>query len=130
VAVLVGFEATETPSSRLFSPKLLVPDHEWSLVDARSARLWLLGLDGQLAVASRDSEFSLAYLWRLRDEGAWRETWRAALALDVGPLRRERRRAVVRLATPLAHAGPAGRERAKRTLDLFVSDFLDQLAGL
>jgi exosortase len=120
----------QNPSSRLLSPKLLVPDHDWSLVEARSARLWLLGLDARSAVASRDSELVLAYLWRLRDEGIWRETWRAAWALDVGPWRRERRRAVVRLTTPLANDGPAARDRAKRTLDRFVGDFRSELAGL
>jgi exosortase len=130
VDLLVGYEVSENPSSRLFSPKLLVPDHDWSLVEARSARLWLLGLDARSGLASRDSELVLAYLWRVRDEGIWRETWRAAWALDVGPFRRERRRAVVRLTTPLAHAGPAARDRAKRILDRFVGDFRSQLAGL
>jgi len=130
VDLLVGYEDAENPSSRLFSPKLLVPDHDWSLVEARPARLWLLGLDARAAVASRDSELVLAYLWRLRDDGLWRETWRAAWALDVGPWRRERRRAVVRLTTPLAHAGPAARDRAKQVLDRFVGDFRSELARL
>ena len=130
VDLLVGYEVSENPSSRLLSPKLLVPDHDWSLLEARSARLWLLGLDARSGVASRDSELVLAYLWRLRDEGLWRETWRAAWALDVGPFRRERRRAVVRLTTPLADAGPAARDRAKQILDRFVGDFRSELAGL
>jgi exosortase len=130
VELLVGYEASENTASRLLSPKLLVPDHDWSLVDARSTRLWLLGLDARSAVASRDSELVLVYLWRLRDEGIWRETWRAAWALDVGPWRRERRRVVVRLTTPLANDGPAARDRAKRTLDRFVGDFRSELAGL
>jgi hypothetical protein len=130
VDLLVGYEDGENPSSRLLSPKLLVPDHDWSLVESRSARIWLLGLDARSGVASRDSELVLAYLWRLRDEGIWQETWRAAWALDVGPWRRERRRAVVRLTTPLAHAGPAARDRAKQLLDRFVGDFRSELAGL
>ena len=130
VDLLVGYEVSENPSSRLLSPKLLVPDHDWSLVEARSARLWILGLDARAGVASRDSELVLAYLWRLRDEGLFRETWRAAWALDVGPWRRERRRAVVRLSTPLANAGPAARDRAKQTLDRFVDDFRSELSGL
>lgn len=130
VDLLVGYEVTENPSSRLLSPKLLVPDHEWSLADVRPARLWLLGQDAQLTVAVRDSSLVLGYLWRLRDEGRWREAGRAALALEVGPWRRERRRAVVRLTTPLAHDGSGARDWAKRTLDGFVEDFLDELAGL
>ncbi|TFG96439.1 MAG: exosortase/archaeosortase family protein [Myxococcales bacterium] len=130
VDLLVGYEAIENPSSRLLSPKLLVPEHDWSLAEVRPARIWLLGLDAQLAVASRDSELMFGYLWRLRDEGIWRETWRAALSLDVGPLRREGRRVVVRLTTPLEKDGPVARDRAKRTLDRFVSDFRNELAGL
>jgi len=55
---------------------------------------------------------------------------RAACALDVGPLRRERRRAVVRLTTPLALDGPDARDRAKRILDDFIRDFRDELAAL
>jgi exosortase len=131
VDVLVGYEASENPSSRLFSPKLLVPGHDWSLAEVEPVRLWLLGLDARLSVASRDpDELVFGYLWRLRDEGIWRETGRAALGLDVGPVRRERRRAVVRLATPLANPGPAARDRAKQTLDRFIADFRDELARL
>jgi exosortase len=130
VDLLVGYEVTENPSSRLLSPKLRVPGHDWTLAETRPVRLWLLGRDAEAAIASRDSELVLGYVWRLRDEGIWRETWRAALALDVGPLQRERRRAVVRLATPLAHTGPAARDRAKRTLDRFIADFLDELGAL
>jgi len=130
VDLLVGYEALENPSSRLLSPKLAVPDHDWSLVELAPARIWLLGLDAEMFVASRDAELVLGYLWRLRDEGIWKETWRAALALDVGPLRRERRRVVLRLTTPLSTNGPVARDRAKRTLDRFVRDFRGDLAGL
>jgi exosortase len=131
VDVLVGYETSENPSSRLFSPKLLVPGHDWSLADVQPVRLWLLGLDARMAVGSREpDELVLAYLWRLRDEGIWRETARAALALDVGPVRRERRRAVVRLETPLANTSPAARDLAKQTLDRFIAEFRDELAGL
>jgi exosortase len=130
VDLLVGYEDPENAASRLLSPKLLVPDYDWSLVDSGPARLWLLGLDARSAVAARDSEFLLGYLWRLRDEGLWRETWRAALALDVGPLRRDAPRAVMRLTTPIAHAGPAERDRAKRVLDRFINDFRAELEQL
>jgi exosortase len=130
VDLLVGYEAVENPSSRLLSPKLVVPDHDWSLEDVGPARIWLLGLDAEIFVASRDAELVLGYLWRLRDEGIWKETWRAALALEVGPLRRDRRRVVLRLTTPLSKNGPVARDRAKRTLDSFVRDFRSELEGL
>lgn len=130
VEILVGYEDGGNPASRLFSPKLVLPGHDWSVADARSARLWLLGLDSRLTLVARDSELALGYLWRLRDRGLWREIWRATWELDAGPLRREPPRAVVRLLTPLANEGPAARERAKRTLDRFVRDFRDELARL
>jgi hypothetical protein len=130
VEILVGYEDGANPASRLFSPKLLVPGHEWSLEEERPARLWLLGLEGRLGVASRDSELALGYLWRVRDRGPWRETGRAALGLDAGLLRRERPRAVVRLLTPLLNDGTVARDRARRTLDRFVADFLDELSRL
>jgi exosortase len=130
VEVLVGYQVAESPGSRLFSPKLARLGHDWSLDASRPARISLLGLEAELAVASRDSERALVYTWRLRDEGLWRETSRAALALESGPFRRERHRAVVRLATPLPDEGPVAHDRAQRTLDAFVSDFREALAGL
>ncbi len=130
VELLVGYEVAENPFGRFFSPKLRLPGHDWSLAEVRPARVWLLGLDGELAVASRDSERTLVYTWRLRDGGIWRESSRAALALDSGPFRRDRRRAVVRLSTALPDDGAIPRDRAKRTLDRFISDFRDALADL
>src|SRR5262249_1495213 len=121
VDLLVGYQDREDPSSRLPLPDALV---------RRPARRWLLGQDVRAAVAARDSELVLAYLWRPRDEGIWRETWRAAWALERGPFRRERQRAVVRLTTPLADAGPDARDRARRALDRFVADFRSELSGL
>jgi exosortase len=130
VDLLVGYEDPENAASRLLSPKLLVPDFDWSLVDSGPARLWVLGLDARSVVAARDAEFLFGYLWRLRDEGVWRETWRAALALDVGPLRRDGPRVVLRLTTPIAHSGPAERDRATRVLDRFLNDFRAELEQL
>jgi hypothetical protein len=130
VDLLVGYEVAENPWSRFFSPKLVLPAHDWSLVETRPARIWRLGLDAELAVAARDSERALVYVWRLRDGGVLRETLRAALRLEFGPSRREPRRALVRLATPLVQDGPVARDLARRTLDRFISDFRDELADL
>jgi exosortase len=130
VEVLVGYQIAESPGSRLFSPKLPLLGHDWWLDASWPARIGPLGIDAELAVASRDSERALVYTWRLRDEGLWREASRAALALESGPFRRERRRAVVRLATPLAHEGPVAQNRAKQTLDGFIADFRAALAEL
>jgi exosortase len=130
VDLLVGYEVAENRFSRFFSPKLLLPGHDWSLTEIRRTRVWALGLEAEVAVASRDSERALVYVWRLRDGGVWRESSRAALALERGPFRREPRRAVVRVATPVASDGSVARDRAKRTLEGFIADFRDELAGL
>jgi hypothetical protein len=37
---------------------------------------------------------------------------------------------VVRLLTPLLNDGTVARDRARRTLDRFVADFLDELSRL
>ena len=130
VDLLVGYEDGANRASHLFSPKVALPDHDWSFVEERPARIWLLGIDGRLAVAAHGSELALGYAWRVRDEGALRETWRASLELDAGPLRREPPRAVVRLLTPLANDGSVARDRAKRSLDRFVRDFREELSAL
>ena len=130
VDVLIGREVTGNPAGHLFSPKLALPGHDWSLRDSRRTRLWDLGPDADLAVASRGSDLVLAYRWQLRDQGILRETWRSLLALEVGPFHRERGRAVVRLSTPLRRDGPVLRDRSKKALDLFIRDFGDELAGL
>lgn len=133
VEVFVGLEVARHPiTSRLFSSKLAMPGRDWSLEKSRPARLWTLGLDADLVEASRaaGSEHALVYTWHLRDEGIWREAPRALLALESGPFRREQPRAVVRLLAPLAQDGAVARERAKQTLDRFISDFRDAFAGL
>jgi hypothetical protein len=131
VDLFIGFEVTgDQVSSRLFTAKIAMPGVDWSLGEARRARLWLLGIDAELTVASRESEQALVYSWRVRDDGILRESSRSLLALESGPFRRERRRAVVRLATPLGHDGPVARDRAKQTLDRFIRDFRDELADL
>jgi len=126
--------ATEFPenpaSTRLFSSKIAMPGSDWSIGEVRRSRVWMLGLDARVAVASRDQERALVYTWRLRDQGILRETSRSLLALDSGPFRRERQRAVIRLSTPLAHDGPVARDRAKQTLDRFITDFRGELAEL
>jgi exosortase len=131
VDVFIGLEFPENPAStRLFSSKIAMPGSDWSIGEVRRSRVWMLELDARLAVASRDQERALVYTWRLRDEGVLRETSRSLLALDSGPFRRERQRAVIRLSTPLAHDGPVARDRAKQTLDRFITDFRGELAEL
>jgi exosortase len=131
VYLFVGIDLAGNPATgHLFTPKLAMPGRDWSLAEPRRTRLWLLDVEAEVALASRDSDFALVYSWHLRNGGIWRETSRAALALESGPLRRERRRAVVRLASPMPGDGHAARNRAKAVLDRFVADFREDLAGL
>lgn len=131
VDIFVGLEGHETPfSSRLFSSKLAAPGRDWSLSEHKRTTLWQLGVGADRAVASRGGQRALVHSWRVRDEGLWRETLRAALALDSGPFRRERPRAVVRLSTPLQKDGPVSRDRAKQVLDRFVTAFRPYLTAL
>jgi hypothetical protein len=131
VELFLGYEVPESPvGDRLFSRRTSHPGPGWSLEQTRQRRLWTLGVDADLAVASRDSELALVYSWRVRDGGIWGETPRSVLGLERGPFRRERRRVVVRLVTPLRSEGPVAFDRAKRTLDRFIIDFGDELARL
>lgn len=130
VDLFIGYEVAENPFNRFFSPKLVLPGHDWTLAELRPTRIWSLGVDGALGVATRDGEQVLVTTWRLRDRGLWREAAREAFALESGPFRREPRRAVVRLTTALANDGPVARDRARRTLDRFIADFRDELERL
>jgi len=122
----VGIRAID----RVFTSKLAMSNADWSIDDAQPIRLWSLQRDGMLIDASRGSERTMSYVWRVRDAGLWREAARAALALEYSPLRRPRPRVAVRLRTAIAFGGQLGRDRAKQRLDRFIVDFRTELAGL
>lgn len=131
VELFVGLEiAGDGPSGRLFTSRLRMPAGDWSFREAEHSRVWALGIDAELHLASRGAEHILVYTWRVRDQGIWLEAARDALALEQSPLRRDPPRAVVRLATPLANDGRWARERGKQTLDRFIRDYRSVLAEL
>jgi len=133
VDLLIAYEEVRAPgSSRLLSSKLALPGPEWDLVRHSRERLWSLGRDVELAVASQgpDGEHAVVYAWRPRDLGLWRESWRSLLALESSPLRRERPRAAVRLVTYAPHDGQLVLDRAKQRLDHFIRAFREELAAL
>ena len=133
VELFVGRDVPRSrDTSRLFSSRLLIPARDWSLEERRRVREWTLRRDVELAVISRDSgaERALVYTWREREDSPWREAWRSLSALESSPLRRDPPRVVVRLMTPLPGDGPAARERARKILERFVSDFGGDLAKL
>jgi exosortase len=133
VDLLIAYEEVRNPgSSRLLSSKLALPGPEWDLVSHSRERLWLLGRDIELTVASQGSggEHAVVYAWRPRDRGLWREAWRSLLALESSPFRREMPRAAVRLVTYAPHDGQLVLDRAKQRLDRFVTAFREELAAL
>jgi hypothetical protein len=91
-----------------------------------------MDLETDLAVAARaeGQQRAVVYSWRLRDEGLWRESLRALLALESSPLRREYKRAVVRLVAFAPYADELSLDRAKQRLDLFITTFRPELAAL
>jgi exosortase len=126
VKLFVGFDvAGNRATSRLFSSKIDMPGSGWTIEQNDRARLWLLAKDADVAVAVRESDpkHALVYSWRVRDEGPWREAFRSLFALESGPFERKPPRVVVRLVTPLPHAGPAAIAKGKETLNQFISDF-------
>jgi exosortase len=131
------FVAREDPSvaldtSNLFSSKLDWPGPEWQLQAREPARIWDLGRDATFAIAWRPSgpERAVVYTWRARDEGLWRESLRAMLALEASPFRRARERAVVQLVTYTPFDEPLTLARAKRRLEGFIRVFRDELSAL
>jgi exosortase len=133
VELLAAYELLRDPvTSRLFGSRLLRPGSGWTVERAHATELPALGADGDLAVVSppADADGALVLVWRLRDQGLWREAWRSWLRLEATPFQRAERRAIVRLATPVSEDGGPGYEQARRTLDAFIADFRDELAAL
>jgi exosortase len=131
VELLIAYEVPNDPSSiRLLSSKLVSPGPGWDLVRLRRARLWQLDRDVDLAVLARGEERAVVYAWRPRDRGLWRESWRDLLALDASPLRREGKRAAVRLVAYAPNNGQLFLDHAKQRLDRFVVAFSEALAAL
>ncbi len=133
VELFVGRETPVLPeSSQLLASKLAQPGPDWKLVSSEERRLWLLDRSAELSVSTRQSDEAraIAYTWRLRDRGLWRESWRAFLALESSPFRRERARTVVRILTFAPHDGSIALDRAKQRLDGFIGAFREELAAL
>ncbi len=130
IDLMIAWADAGRPHAHPFSPKLLLPGPEWSLEERRRARIWALDLEADLVRARSGSAQVVAYHWRVRDEGFWRATMRSLLGLDRIDAGADRARAVVRLSTPIATTGAVARDRAKRSLDRFIGDFRDELAGL
>jgi hypothetical protein len=132
VDVLIGFDVADlaTPSP-LLSSKLEYPGPDWDIVRKGRERLWSLDRVADLAIATRGpgSEHAVVYAWRPRDEGLWRESWRSLLALESSPLRREGRRAAVRLVAYAPHDGQLVLDQAKQRLDRFIVAFREELAA-
>ena len=131
--LLIYYEEVRAPTlNRLLSSKLVLPGPDWDLLRKSRQRLWLLNRDVDLAVASRGpgGEHAVVYAWRPRDRGLWRESWRALLALESSPFRREGRRAAVRLVAYAPHGDELVLARAKQQLDRFIVAFREELAGL
>jgi exosortase len=132
VDVLIGFDVADlaTPSP-LLSSKLAYPGPDWDIVRKGRERLWSLDRVADLAIATRGpgSEHAVVYAWRPRDEGLWRESWRSLLALESSPLRREGRRAAVRLVAYAPHDGQLVLDQAKQRLDRFIVAFREELAA-
>lgn len=133
VELFVGAESRDVAfTSRLLSSKLERPGPEWDVEKARRDRVWVLGRDADLVIASHppDSERAVVYRWSLGDRGLWTESWRALLALDASPFRRRHRRRVVQLVAFAPHDGQLVIDRAKQRLDRFAMDFREELAAL
>jgi len=119
-------------SSALLSSKQKWPGPGWNSVRERATRVWLLDRDADLVVTSRrpGGEHAVAYVWHLNDEGIWRESLRALLALDATPLRRSDHRTVVRLTAFSPGGGQLLLDRTKQRLDRFVEGFREELSAL
>jgi exosortase len=135
VDLLVGFEHESTGETfRMLSSKLAYPGSGWSLVERRPERIWVLSRDAELAIATAGAGsgavHAVVYAWKKRDLGLWRESWRALLALDKSPWRRERPRAAIRLVSRAPHDGQLELDWAKQRIDLFIKEFREELDAL
>jgi exosortase len=139
VDLFVAYHDPRRPADSPFSSKLIRPGPDWSLIERRRVRIWPLDRFADLARVRSGSAQAVVYHWHLRDEGRMRSVARSLFGLgspgSPGSLDDDdeapgARRAVVRLATPLEAGGPLARDRAKRVLDQFIDDFIEDLERL
>ena len=121
----------EAETDRFFTSRLVMPGPGWELQQCRPVDLSLSGAakaEESVVEQGGSSASVLAYTWRIRDRGVWRESWRdvrsESPARDGGP------RVAVRIATPLRGKGPFAEAQARRVLDRFLIDFRNDLANL
>jgi exosortase len=133
VDVFIALDPEESDqASELLSSKRHWPGPDWNLEQRRRARLWDLGHDADFAVAGRTTrpERAVVYSWTIRHGGLALETARSLLALEASPLRREQKRAVVRIVAFAPFDEPLAIDRAKQRLDRFATVFRDDFNGL
>lgn len=131
------FIAREYPNpaglDRIPDAKLLVPAQDWNIDSRESKRIWLLGVDGERAILSREdgSKFSYVVAWRIGDDGLLRESFETMLGLkDCNASHPDCFRTVLRISVPILHDDDRGREWAMKTAENFVRDFKDSLLAL
>ena len=132
VDLLVGYEfPNRVDTGKLLTSKLQRPGPDWELARSGREQIWSLNREARVSLATRaDGTHAVVFSWTMRDRGAWREAWRSWLALDWGPLRRERRRGVVRLVAYAPHDGSLVLDRARQRLDRFAAAFRSELGAL
>lgn len=125
------FIARETPMlsglDRMPGSKLLLPASDWSLVSREEARIWQFEIDGEEATVSREagSTFTYVLAWRARDDGLITESLRSLFGFqNCSASHSKCARVVFRIAVPILHDDDRGRERARRTADRFIDDFI------
>jgi exosortase len=111
IELLAGVDYRETPELSALSPKTRLPGAVW-WVEERSAReLPGVGAGERLTLRAPNGERWVGYHWRSGTRAVPIEMLWSWLALDRGPLRRERPLVVVRIATPARPSAEAAEAR-------------------
>lgn len=125
------FVAREIPTSsgldRMPDVKLLHPASDWTLDSRQRARVWQLKIDAEKAFLHREagSKWTYVIAWRPHDGGLLQESLRSLLGLyDCDRSNSDCARIVIRIAVPIVHPDDAGRDRAVRTANRFIDDFV------
>jgi exosortase/archaeosortase family protein len=129
VELFVGTERPNRPRDSPYSEKLALPGRDWSLQGLSTRTDVRLFREVDVGIAERGTQRTLVQIWRLGDEGAFRENLRSFLAATGGGLENPPR-IVVRLVTPIVREGPKGQRQARHVMDRFLIAFGGELESL
>ncbi len=124
---------TAIETGKHFSSRIRTPGVDYRVIETQALQIATLGVEAEQTLLSRGESTQaafLAYNWRVRDRGLWRESLAALVEPGVPHETGKRPRVVVRLMAPVVHRGRPTLDRSRNTLERFIEAFRPDLESL